>query len=132
MRFIVVAAIMASAACASQQVQSPAPVQPAVVAFDPIGTYDFTTDVQGTSIRGVLVLRRNDEGALVGSITSDVTGEVPLQQVTLDGRRAEARSTLPDGMLVMRMEFLGDDRLTGGWELSTGLGGGVTGQRRRP
>jgi hypothetical protein len=131
MRAVLIAALVAGSACASQQVQSPAPVQPAQVAFDPAGTWDFTTDVQGSSVRGVMVIRRNDQGALVGSITTDVTGEIPLQQITLEGRRAEARSTLPDGTLVMRMEFLEDDRLTGGWELSTGMSGAVTGQRRR-
>lgn len=127
------AAVFAGCARAAvEETRTPVPAQPAQVAFDPVGTYDFTTDVQGTSIRGVLTIRRNDQGSLVGALATDVTGEVPLQTITLEGRRAEARSNLPDGQLVMRMEFHEDDRLTGGWELSTGMSGSVAGQRRRP
>lgn len=138
---VTIALIIGSAACAAPAQQVPVQAtpepqpqvqpQPAPQAFDPVGIYDFTTEVQGTAVRGVLTLRRGDQG-LTGSISSDVTGELPLQQVTMDGRRAELRSTTDEGALVMRVEFLEDDRITGGWELSGGLSGSVAGQRRPP
>lgn len=120
-------------ACATQQVQTPETAQPAVAAtFNPAGTYDFTAEVQGTPtpVRGVLTLRRDDQGALVGNIASDALGDIALQTVRLDGRRAEARAAMPDGELIFRMEFHDDDTITGGYETSGGVTGSFTGTRR--
>lgn len=126
---------MAGCAAPVQQVPvqgpPPQPAQQPAAAFDPVGIYDFTTEVQGSTVRGVLILRRGDEG-LTGTISSDVTGVMTIQQITMDGRRAELRSTTPEGGLIMRIEFIGEDRITGGWELSIGLTGPVSGQRRPP
>lgn len=128
---IVMLTLLAACAAPVQQVPvvpGPEPQQ-AAPAFDPVGVYDFTTDVQGTSIRGVLTIRRVEDG-LAGTIATDVTGEIPLQQVTVEGRRAELRASTGEGHMLMRVDFLEEGRLSGGWELSSGLSGAVTGRRR--
>jgi hypothetical protein len=134
MRTLIIAAVAAVgvSACASQQIESPAPAQPAVAAaFDPVGTYDFTTDVQGSPVRGTLVFRRDAEGGLTAVLASDATGEIVLQNIRMEGRRGEARAPVaPEGEMVMRFEFHEDGRLTGGYETTTGLSGSVAGQRR--
>jgi hypothetical protein len=79
----------------------------------------------------VLTIRRADDGRLAGAITTDMTGEMLLQSVTVEGRRALLRSSTPDGELFMQVDFLEDNRITGGWELSSGMSGAITGQRRR-
>jgi hypothetical protein len=123
--------VLALAACAAQQpVPSPEPAPQAAqpAEFDPVGTYDFTTDVEGTSVRGVLSIRRGEQG-LSATISTDVTGEIAIQRVTMEGRRAELRGSTMEGDLLMRIEFI-EDRLTGGWELSSGLSGSLVGTRR--
>jgi hypothetical protein len=112
-------------------VAAPAAEQQQPDPFDPVGIYDFTTEVQGTPVTGALTLRRNEEGRLIGQITTDMTGEMPLHSITLEGRRAIMRATTPDGELYMQIDFLEDDRITGGWELSTGMAGSMSGQRRK-
>jgi hypothetical protein len=116
--------ILTLAACAAP-VQQQAPP-----AFDPVGTYDFATDVQGTTIQGVLTIRRTEQG-LVGAIGTELTGELPFNRITLEGRRADMRAATPDGDLLMRVDFLEDGRITGGWELAGGVSGTVSGQRRQ-
>jgi hypothetical protein len=112
-------------------VAAPAAEQQQPDSFDPVGIYDFSTEVQGTPITGALTLRRDEEGRLVGRISTDMTGEMPLHSIALEGRRAIMRASTPDGELYMQVDFLEDDRITGGWELSTGMAGSMTGQRRK-
>jgi hypothetical protein len=140
MALTVLALFLAACATPVQQVPvqaptpTPAPAEqqaPAPAALDPVGVYDFTTQVEGTSLAGVLTIRRTEEGRLTGSLSTDMTGEMPLQSVTMEGRRALLRASIPDGELYMQVDFLEDNRIAGGWELSTGPSGAVTGQRRR-
>jgi hypothetical protein len=144
MALTVLALFLAACATPVQQVpvQAPAPTPaptpapaeqqaPAPAALDPVGVYDFTTDVEGTRMAGVLMIRRTEEGRLTGSISTDMTGEMPLQSVTMEGRRALLRASIPDGELYIQVDFLEDNRIAGGWELSTGPSGAMTGQRRR-
>jgi hypothetical protein len=111
---------------------TPEPAAPAQQAFDPVGVYDFRTDVDGMAILGTLALRRDEQGQLQGTLSTDVTGGLALTSVTVEGRRALLRAPTPEGELYMQIDFAADDRITGGWELSTGPSGTVTGQRRRP
>jgi hypothetical protein len=121
--FLAGAMILALSACAApmQQVETPA--------FDPVGSYDFTTQIQGSTVRGVLTLRRSEHG-LTGSISTDVTGELLLTHVALEGRRAELRAATDEGGMVMHLEFGEDNTIVGGWQVDSGLSGSVTGQRR--
>jgi hypothetical protein len=131
--------LVVTAACAApvQQVPvvppptpTPVPAAAAAADFDPVGVYDFTTEVQGTTVPGVLTIRRGDQG-LAGTLATDVTGELPLQQITIEGRRGEMRASTQEGGMIMRIEFV-EDRIRGGWELPSGMSGSVTGQRRPP
>jgi hypothetical protein len=124
----VLAAVAAACAAPVQRVE----VQPAQTpaAFDPVGVYDMVTAFQGTSIPGVLVIQRRDAG-LGGSLTTELSGELPLSRVAFEGRRGELRAPTPQGDMIMRIEFIDDDRFQGGWELVGTASGGVSGQRRR-
>jgi hypothetical protein len=119
-------------ACAAPVQEAPvrqAPAQQA--AFDPAGIYDFTTDVQGTQVGGTLTLSRTADGGYTGLIWSDMTGDLPVQEVLLEEQRARLRAPTPEGDLLLNVEFL-EDRVAGNWELSTGLAGAVSGRRRSP
>jgi hypothetical protein len=117
------AMILALGACAAPMQQTQAP------AFDPAGSYDFTTQIQGSTVRGVLTLRRTDQG-LTGSIVTDVTGELLLTHVALEGRRAELRAATDEGGMIMHIDFAEDNTIVGGWQVDSGLSGSLTGQRR--
>ncbi|HSJ25693.1 MAG TPA: hypothetical protein VK929_13545 [Longimicrobiales bacterium] len=123
------AVALGTTACAAPAQQAEPAPQPAQQAFDPSGTYDFTTDVQGTAVRGIMVIRRGDQG-YTGSLTTDVTGELPFNRILFEGRRGELRAATPQGDMVMRIEFLDEDRFQGGWEVAGGMSGGATGTRR--
>jgi hypothetical protein len=119
-------------ACAAPVQEAPVRQAPAQhAAFDPAGIYDFTTDVQGTQVGGTLTLSRTADGGYTGLIWSDMTGDLPVQEVLLEGRRARLRAPTPEGDLLLNVEFL-EDRVAGNWELSTGLAGAVSGRRRSP
>jgi hypothetical protein len=129
----VVVATVAVTACAAPVQQAPVtppPQQQAQPAFDPVGSYDFTTDFQGTAVRGALHIRRTEQG-LAGTLVTDMTGDLPFTRVAFDGRRGELRAPTEQGDLVMRIEFQDNDRFTGGWELAGGLSGSASGTRRR-
>jgi hypothetical protein len=138
--YVAAVATMVSACAAPAQqaaVQPPQPAvtqppaqQPAQPAWDPAGIYDFTTEVQGMAIRGVLTLRRGEQG-LTGTVSTEVGGELPLSRVVMDGRRAEIRAATPQGDMVMRVEWVEDDRMAGGWDLGGMVSGTMAGQRRR-
>lgn len=128
---IAVAATVLMAACAApaQQsaVQEPAPQ--AQAAFNPVGSYTMTSEVQGMSIPGTLHIRRGEQG-LTGTMSTQIAGELPLTRVTFEGRRGELRAATPQGDFIMRIEFTDNDRFHGGWELAGGIAGTASGQRR--
>jgi hypothetical protein len=128
LRAITVVAALGLAACSSAV--QPAPARPAP--FDPVGLYDFQSEVQGMAVPGTISFTRGTQGQLIATISTDLTGALVVPNVTLEGRRAEMRAEIPDGSMYMVIEFGEQNRITGGWELSTGLSGSVVGQRRPP
>jgi hypothetical protein len=128
LRAITVLAALGLAACSSAV--QPAPAGPAP--FDPVGLYDFRTEVQGITIPGTISFARGTEGQLTATVATDMTGSMVVPNVVLEGRRAELRAETSDGSMFMVVEFGEENRITGGWELSTGLSGSMAGQRRPP
>jgi hypothetical protein len=114
-------------ACAAPTQQ--AAVAPPEPAFDPVGVYDFTTQAEGDVINGTITIRRDEEGRLTALISTPVTGSLSVQNATLEGRRMDMRSSVDGQPLLMRIDFV-DDRITGGWELGTGMSGSLTGRKR--
>lgn len=125
-----IAIALGATACAAPVQQAEPASQPAPERFDPAGTYDFTTTVQGTTVRGVLTITRVDQG-FTGNLTTDVTGYLPFGSITFEGRHGVMRATTPQGEMVMRIEFVDENRFQGGWELTDGISGGATGTRRQ-
>jgi hypothetical protein len=120
-----IAVTLAACAAPSQQVA----VAPAAPAFDPVGVYDFSTQADGQTVNGTLTIRRGEEGRLNAVISTPVTGDVPIENVTLEGRTMELRANVEGTGLIMMVDFV-ENRLTGGWQLSSGASGVMTGQRR--
>ena len=127
MKALLMAAMVVVSACAAPMAQ-PEPAPPP--AFDPVGVYDFTTQVEGSAVRGTLDLRRNAQGVLSAQITTDVTGTMTASAVLTD-RKVEMRAATEQGDLTMQFTVAADDTIAGSWSLATGMSGTLTGARRR-
>lgn len=115
-------------ACASAP--EPAPPAPAALEqpteVDPVGTYTFSTTVQGMAVDGQMRIG-GSRGSWGGSIYSDVTGEMPISRVTVDGQQVVVLADTPDGPVRIRMMFNGES-FSGDWVL--GADGGTLRGRR--
>ncbi|WP_331054906.1 hypothetical protein [Longimicrobium sp.] len=97
-------------------------------AFDAAGTYDFNTQVGGQSVDGVVRLARNANGGWGGSVSSPVTGEMPVRAVAVEGNRVRVTASGNQGDLVLNLDVAGT-RVSGNWSYA-GQGGALTGSRR--
>lgn len=95
-------------------------------AMDLAGSYTFTTTIQGTGVTGQMRIT-GEPGSYRGSAYSDMTGEIPLRNITLEGNLATIIGDTPDGPVEIRMVF-DDDTFTGSWSMA-GDGGAIQGRR---
>ena len=120
---------LALAACASAPDPAPRDTTHAaadVREVDPVGSYMFTTTVQGRTVDGHLQIT-GTPGAWGGSFHTPVTGELPLSSVDVDGQEVRITANTPDGVVRVRMMFSGDT-FTGDWSLGA-EGAAITGRR---
>ncbi|MGH7500453.1 MAG: hypothetical protein ACREL7_01735 [Longimicrobiales bacterium] len=94
---------------------------------DPVGTFDFTTSVEGTTVTGAITVARNGS-AYEGSVTTDMTEVMPISSVTVEGQTMAIAASTPDGPVTMSLIFTGDT-FTGTWSLGD-MSGTLTGRRR--
>lgn len=116
-----VVAVLVLAGCASTGAPEPA-------VMDMAGSYTFTTTVQGMGVNGQMRIT-GTPGSYKGAAYTDVTGEIPISSVEVEGSRATIVAETPDGPVEIRMVFAGDT-FTGSWALG-GDGGSIQGRRVR-
>lgn len=128
------AALFLLAACAPATPPAdptPAPTAPPAVAtsaaVNPVGTFEFTTSVNGDMVTGSIEVTGNP-GAYGGTIRTSITPDIPVTGVTTNGQQMVVTADTPDGELALTMNFTGDN-FTGGWTLGGGSGE-LRGQRR--
>jgi len=122
--------LLAACATPAAQAEPEAPRPAQAPAFDPVGTWDITTVIEGSEVAGTVFFRRGTDGVLSAEISTPMTGAFNAS-ATLEGRRATLRSATPQGNLSMNITFDEQDGLSGNWSLDSGMGGTVTGRRRR-
>jgi hypothetical protein len=117
--------VIAVIACASSEqiATTPQPVvtTPAVVAIDPVGSYEFSTTVDGQAVTGTLTIG-GTAGAYTGRIVTNMFPEIPVTGAKVEDKTVIATGSMPDGELTIRMLMDGMN-FTGRWEL-----GGDTGE----
>lgn len=121
--------VLSAAACAAP-VRQAAIEEPAPEVVDPVGVYDFTTLIDGNTVAGVLTLRRNADGGLSATVSTPVTGDIPINSVIQTDNTLHMRANMGGEALRMTVTVGETGILTGGWMLSSGAGGGVDGTRR--
>jgi hypothetical protein len=124
--WLLAAALTTLAACASAP-SNPETTPAASRAVDPAGMYDFNTTVDGSAVTGVVTITRGPSGH-TGTITTNVTDPITIDQVTAEGNRITVIALTPDGALTFTMDFSGDD-FSGTWTLGE-MSGTHTGRRR--
>ena len=94
--------------------------------LDPVGIYDFTTDVEGQTIAGTITIT-GSPGAYSGSVTSDM-GTISLRNIVVDGMDLTFVGDSPDFTVAFALTFSGDS-FTGEWDVE-GLVGFISGSKR--
>jgi hypothetical protein len=113
------AGIAVAAACASS------PAQPRAV--DPVGTFDFSTSMEGTEVTGSIEISSGANG-YTGWLTTNVSEPIPIASVMVEGQVVTVIANAPDGPVNFSMTFTGDE-FSGGWTYA-GMSGQATGRRR--
>lgn len=120
----ILAALLAIAIGTTATAQTPAPAPN----LDPVGTFEFSTTVQGQTVNGVVTITKTD-GVLGGKMMADIMPEIPLKSVTVEGKKVTLVAETPDGVLTVVMEFEDADKFAGNWTLA-GDGGSISGKRK--
>ena len=121
----ITAALLAVAiGTAAGTAQTPAPAPP----VDVVGTFEFTTTVQGQATAGTFVIAKTDN-VLGGKILTDMMPEIPIKSITVEGKKVTIYAELPDGALTIVLEFEDANKFSGHWTLG-GDGGAMSGKRK--
>ena len=111
------------AACAGGRGSSVSPV-PADV--NPLGRYDFTMTDDGKPATGSMTVT-GTPGAYTGQIKTETRPTVTITMLATSGPVMIVTADVPQGVLVVRMRFVGDS-ITGNWALRSS-GGRISGRR---
>ncbi len=127
---VILAASLALAACArSSDEAAPPPTLPqptAAPALDPVGVYDFNTEVDGQPVTGVLSIS-GSPGTYTASMSSDI-GNIRVRNITVEGMRLSFTADHPDATAFVELVFSGDS-FTGQWDAGD-MFGYISGSRR--
>lgn len=116
----VIFALAAGCASTPQAPASTSAEAAASTALDPAGSYVLSTTVQGMAVDGQMRID-GSPGAWSGSIYTDVTGELPLSSIQVQGQELHVTAYTADGTLTARLIFSGDE-FTGDWSLGAEAG----------
>ena len=94
--------------------------------FDPSGTYDFSTSVEGQQVTGSFTIS-GSPGAYTGNMTSDVGG-MAMRNISVSGTEVTFMGDMPDATVFVFLVFDGAS-FTGEWE-AEGMMGTLSGSRR--
>lgn len=112
--------LLALAACAPAQpspaaAPAPTPAPAASATVDPVGRYRYTSSAHGTPIEGTITIA-GAPGAYTAVMTTGISPDLDIREVTVAGRRVTLATQLPQGRALIEMEVDGD-RIDGRWAL---------------
>lgn len=132
---LALAFLLALAACAPAHpspAAAPAPASASAPAasenVDPVGRYRYTSTAHGAPIEGTITIA-GAPGAYTAVMTTGISPDLDLREVTVAGRRVTMAAQLPQGRGVIEMEIDGD-RIDGRWTLGP-MSAPLTGTRVR-
>jgi hypothetical protein len=104
----------------------PDPTPPPEPVLDPVGDYDYQTEVEGMPVSGTFTIT-GSPGSYAGNMTSDM-GAIALSDITVDGQEMTVVGDSPDFIVIFVLVFDGDS-FTGEWD-AEGMTGFVSGSKR--
>jgi len=128
LRATALAALLLTTACAPGAAPAASPEPASAAALDPAGTYTFSSALRGQSFEGVIRVARSEAGAYTGTVTTPLTGEMPVRAVDVQGRRVRVTAMGRMGDAVMEMNMSGSD-FSGSWTYGPSSGQ-MTGRMR--
>lgn len=119
------------AACSSRTARTdvtltPSPVSAPTAAakpagIDPVGTYEFSTVVQGEAVTGRIDIT-GTPGAYTGRIVTGTFPEIPVISANVASDNIlDVKASMPDGELVIHMVFTGSE-FKGNWSVMNDSG----------
>jgi hypothetical protein len=116
LRAAALAAALLTTACATVPASAPAadPEAAASPAPNPVGTFNFRSNVQGRDFDGVIRIARAASGAFTGTVTTPLTGELAVRSVDVQGSSIRVTAQGRMGDAVLTMNFTGAS-FTGDW-----------------
>jgi hypothetical protein len=99
---------------------------PPPATLDPVGTYEYTTSVEGQTMIGTMTIT-GSPGAYSGTISSDM-GTIPMRNISIEGMELSFLGDLPDVTVSFILLFDGDS-FEGEWDAG-GMMGLMSGTKR--
>lgn len=99
---------------------------PPPATLDPVGTYEYTTSVEGQTMIGTMTIT-GSPGAYSGTISSDM-GTIPMRNISIEGMELSFLGDLPDVTVSFVLLFDGDS-FEGEWDAG-GMMGLMSGTKR--
>jgi hypothetical protein len=126
-RFLALTLLLAACASSQQQTattdtapQTKAVTQAPAPALDPVGSYEFSTIVDGQTVTGTMHVE-GTAGSYKGRIVTSVFPEIPITAASTEGNTLILKGSMPDGDLIIRMAMTGAD-FKGNWSLGAESG----------
>jgi hypothetical protein len=88
---------------------------------DATGEYRFTSKVQGRSFEGVIEIGQNSEGDYRGTVTTPLTGDLPIRSVAVTPEWIEVDARGPQGDATVHFQLSGP-HLIGMWQYGSARG----------
>lgn len=114
--FLMACMLVAGCAQSPQQVETPSPAPSAsapVTALDPVGVYDFTTQIDGQEISATMYIT-GSPGAYTGRITTPDQPDLDITSVTVAGYTMTILGGGAEARLISTWVLQGDT-LSGTW-----------------
>ena len=127
LRLIPIAALLTACASAPDPVpqattapQQPAATAQSTAAVNPVGSYEFTTVVEGQTVTGTMHIE-GTPGNYKGRILTNVFPEIPIVGASVEANIINVRANMPEGELTLRMVMDGTN-FNGNWALGADSG----------
>jgi hypothetical protein len=112
--------ISLSSGCAPATLQNQPEASGASVA-DATGEYRFTSQLQGRSFEGTVEIGRSSAGDYRGTVTTPLTGDLPIRSVAGTPDRIEVNARGPQGDAVLHFQLSGP-HFIGSWQYGNARG----------
>ncbi len=97
---------------------------------DPSGAYGISFTYGGAGLNATIEFGKRADGSFGGTLTVDQMPQpIPLNTVTVTGKRVQATLSPPDGSEVTLDLVIEGDDVSGSWKASSGDGSPVFGKK---